>query len=104
MITKTTNPSESKNDSGAVIVCSHVASKNYPILLAERSEPEEAADTGWQFVCNSGLDENIESAQVWALDEIVALEPSLKQLLDQPPGTQLIRNDVNSPWQISKAF
>ena len=98
-----TNPSEGKNYSGAAIVCGHVAAKTHPILFAERSQPDEPVDTGWQFVCNSGLDEDPESAKVWALDEVIALEPSLAAILDHPPGTQLIRKDASSPWQISKA-
>ncbi len=87
------------NCSGAAIVCSHVSSGKYPILLAERSEPGETVDTGWQFVCNSGEEENIETAKVWALNEILALEPTLISLMDLPPGTVLQRDSANSPWK-----
>ena len=97
-----TKSSEIKNDSGAVIVCGHVASKTHPILFAERNEPEEPVDTGWQFLCDSGLDETPEAAQVWALDEILAFEPTLNGLLEQRPGTRLVRKDPASPWQVIK--
>ena len=88
------------NCSGAAIVCSHVSSGKQPILLAERSEPDEAVDTGWQFVCNSGEEENIETAKLWALDEVLALEPSLRGFIDLPPGTELQRDSASSSWKI----
>jgi hypothetical protein len=91
-----------KNTSGAAIVCSHVASGKYPILIAERSEPDEPVDTGWQFVCNAGFEENVDSAQVWALDEVLESEPSLSQFMNLPPGTELHRLDLNSPWKVIK--
>ena len=88
-----------QNESGAVIVCSHVAA-GYPILFGERSTSDEPVDTGWQFVCNSGLDEDIETAQVWALNEILAIEPSLTPFIDEPPGTQLRRANRSSTWEV----
>lgn len=91
---------DKKSYSGAVIVCSHVAAGK-PILFAERSESEEEVDTGWQFVCDSGIKETIATAQVWALDEVLELEPSLRQLIDLPPGTELKRTDANSPWKVT---
>ena len=90
------------NASGSVVVCSHVAG-GYPILHAERSEPDEPVDTGWQFVCNSGLDEDIETAQIWSLNEVLAVEPSLSALINLPPGTQLHRENRSSPWQVSES-
>jgi len=92
-----------KNYNGSAIVCSHVASGKYSILLAERSVPDEAVDTGWQFVCNSGTEENVETAKIWALDEVLALEPSLRDFIDLPPGTELQRKDISSSWEIIKS-
>ena len=99
---RATNNMSNKNYSGSAIVCSHVASGKYSILLAERSVPDEAVDTGWQFVCNSGVEENVDTAKVWALDEVLALEPSLRDFIDLPPGTELQRKHHNSPWKIIK--
>jgi hypothetical protein len=91
---------DTSKHSGAVIVCSHVA-LGKPILFAARSQPDEAIDTGWQFVCNSGVEETIDTAKVWALNEVLSLEPSLQDFIDLPIGTELERTDAKSPWKIS---
>lgn len=90
---------ETVNYSGSAIVCSHVASGQYPILFAERSEPDEPTDTGWQFLCNSGMEENLSTARVWALDEVVMLEPTLRDCVRLPPGTQLCREHGSATWK-----
>src|SRR5687768_12008760 len=90
------------NLAGAAIVCAHVALERLPILLAERSEPDEPLDTGWQFLCNSGADEPTAGAQIWALGEVLMVEPSLSEFVNLPPGTQLTRKSADSPWIVSK--
>jgi hypothetical protein len=82
----------------AAIVCVHVALEGYPILLAVRDKPTVPEDSGWQFLCNSGQDENEDEAQVWALSEVFEHDPSLFGLLDVPPGTKLVRGRQNQPW------
>ena len=73
-----------KHFSGAVIVCSHVASGKYPIMFAERSEPDEPPDIGWQFICDAHPHNRAEDARVWALSEILEIEPSLQPYVDHP--------------------
>jgi hypothetical protein len=90
------------NITGAAIVCSHIAIDSYPILLAIRDEPISPEDSGWQFLCNSGADENQNLAQVWALSEVMEAEPTLKEILSQPPGSKFTRKDRNSPWVAAK--
>jgi hypothetical protein len=91
---------EEVNDTGAAIVCDHVALQGLPILLAVRDEPSRPEDSGWQFLCNSGTDET--DAKVWAISEVLDLEPSLSGLLDEAPGTELIRKNVKSQWRITR--
>jgi hypothetical protein len=91
-----------KNYSGAAIICAHAASGKYPIMIAERSEPADDLDTGWQFLCMAESHNNVEDAKIWGLDEILDLEPSLRDFVDQPPGTRLLRKSPNSAWEISK--
>lgn len=86
----------------AAIVCEHIASRKHPILYGSRDEPLEAEDSGWQFVCNSGLDEDDGRAQVWSVGTVVAAEPSLADLVDKPAGTTLTRVDANSPWIVGE--
>ena len=91
--------SDEISDNMAAILCEHVAAKTHPALYAARTEPEDVADSGWQFMCNVHTDENPEEAKVWAINEVVQLDPSIKGWLNHPVGTQVVRADENSPWQ-----
>jgi hypothetical protein len=88
------------NDRRGVILCSHVSSNRLPILYGERNEPIDAADSGWQFLCNSGVDENEHDATLWAVCELVTHEPSLLPFIDKAVGTRIIRTDKGSSWTI----
>lgn len=95
-----TNLTEPIDDSGAAIICEHIALEGLPILYAKRDDPCEPTDSGWQFVCYSGKDEDENGAQVWSINEVLEYEPTLAGLLEEPPGTILFREAVNEPWQI----
>jgi len=92
-----------ENRRGAVVVCTHVASGKFPILLAERSESDDPTDTGWQFVCNAGFEETAETAEIWLLDEVLKIEPSLRDYIILPPGSALVRENPSSPWEPATA-
>ena len=83
----------------AAIVCREVAVDHAYILYAERSEPVEEADSGWQFLCGRTT-EDPEAAQVWALREVLAHDPSLGGLVGLPPGTVLTRSSRDADWTI----
>jgi hypothetical protein len=89
----------SETDQRAVILCAHVASRSLPILYARRDEPDEPADSGWQFLCYSGVDEDPDKAKVWLVDELLELDPSLAPYMDSPPGTRLFRRNPSEPWE-----
>lgn len=91
------------DNSGAAIVCEHVAGLGYPILLAEKDEPAFTEDTGWQFLCNTMEVEDQNQAQVWALSEVVDYEPSLADFVDAPVGTNLVRDSADTPWRASRS-
>ena len=80
-------------------VCDHVALQGHPILHAARSEPTEPEDSGWQFLCGHGGHST--NAQIWALHEVLALEPTLVEFVDLPYGRQVNRNTINDKWVIS---
>lgn len=84
----------------AAIVCEHVASGNFPILYATRTEPLEPEDSGWQFLCHSGLDEDDGKAQVWSIGHVIESDPNLMELIERPIGTILTRKDTNSVWTV----
>jgi Uncharacterized protein conserved in bacteria len=89
-----------REDNRAAIVCEHIAKEGYPILRAIKDEPLDSADSGWQFLCNSVEFEDEDTAQVWGIDEVLEVEPSLADLIEEPPGTKLIRESENDQWKI----
>lgn len=88
------------DDSGSAIICGHVAINRCPILYAERSEPIDEIDSGWQFLCNASENEDVGQAQVWSINEVLCYEPSLKRFMNYPPGTRLERKNIESDWKI----
>lgn len=93
------NNQNNVDNSGAAVVCGHCVSGEYPILYGERSETDDPVDSGWQFLCNSGLEERIEEAQIWSLNSILRKEPSLVAFVELPPGTIVWRDNINTAWQ-----
>ncbi|PSM30816.1 DUF2185 domain-containing protein [Haliangium sp. UPWRP_2] len=85
------------NDSGAAVVCIHVAKGQRPILRAERDEPVSPEDSGWQFLCGAGNHKE-EEAQVWAVSEILSKDETLADYIDLPAGTLLVRATAGSRW------
>lgn len=84
----------------AAILCEHVARQRRPILLAVRTTPERPEDSGWQFVCGKVKNEDPDGAQVWLLDEVLELEPSLEQYIDLSPGIQVSRSTPEGEWKV----
>lgn len=86
----------------AAVVCREIAVDRVPILLAQRSDPEDDCDSGWQFLCG-GAQEDWQTAQVWALGEVLSYDPSLSGLLTMPVGTVLRRSSPNARWQAGES-
>lgn len=80
------------------IVCADIANQVAPILIAERSEPVNPADSGWQFTCGRTDPPHFDNAQVWLLREVLEREPSLKECTNLPVGTRLQRESDRAPW------
>ena len=86
------------NRNFAAILCTHVVNNHHPILLAIRTEPEDDMDSGWQFLCNSVMEEDWQTSQVWSISEVLELEPSIESYIDSPPGTTIFRDSNDSDW------
>jgi len=84
----------------AAIVCSEVAG-GAPILRAERSEPQDEADSGWQFLCGASS-EDWQAAKVWAVHEVLEREPSLTKYIEWPVGTVIFRQSPQEAWKVSR--
>jgi len=88
------------DDSGAALVCTHVADQSQPIRLAFRIEPAEPVDSGWQFFCGNTAEEDPSTARVWSLRDVLNDQPSLRRFLSAPPGTELVLRA--GKWSIRK--
>jgi hypothetical protein len=76
----------------ATFVTREVMDREEPILLVSH----DADDHGWQFIGSTdGMPEN---ARIIALHEAVALDPSVAELADLPPGWQAQRDAAGQPW------
>lgn len=84
----------------AAVVCREVAIDRFPILCAERSRPEDEADSGWQFLCGKDTEDS-ESAQIWAIGEVLSLDQSLLEYIELPVGTVLTRSSQSEGWRVS---
>jgi hypothetical protein len=90
------DPFESKL---AAIVCGDIALDGRAIAYAERAEPIDDTDSGWQFSCGLRGQENEERAQIWSVAEVIAYEPSLASFINHPIGTSLKRHGERDSWQ-----
>ena len=90
--------SEHLDRSGAAIVCPFVAQKRMPIVYAFRDEATEPADSGWQFL--SEMEVSVDELKVLSVNEVLAYEPSLKDYIDLPEGTELSRASGDCEWRV----
>ena len=88
-------------DRRGAIICKHAAVERRPILYARRDEPVDPADSGWQFQCGLGVEEDPASFKLLSIEEIVRLEPTLKDHLDAPCGTVMYRRASGQAWSVS---
>jgi hypothetical protein len=84
------------NDSLGAIVS---AKESEPLLYAARSEPVDICDSGWQFSADPLGGGEADEAQIWALNEVLEQEPSLRRFIDLPAGTILSRTCFGNEWQ-----
>ena len=77
----------------AAITLKSIAFAAAPILMITHDED----DHGWQFLDGNPVEED--DATVVALEEIVAMDPTVLEIADLPPGWVAWRETVNSPWE-----
>jgi hypothetical protein len=85
-----------------VIVCQHISIGSSEVIRRMvRDVPIEDNDSGWQALCDSGKNEDMNKAQVWSIDEILAFDPSVQPILDSPYGCSFSRRDRKDAWEIT---
>ncbi len=78
----------------AYFVCSHVLSREHPIL----NVTHDLSDGAWQFLC--GEDEHeISTARIICLEDAVNMDAALNELSEMPVGTGARRKKVNDKWE-----
>lgn len=92
-----------KHGQAAAIVCGEIANAKVSILYAKRTDPDEPADSGWQFLCGASA-EDWQSAQVWALQEVIEYDRSLLPYMDCPVGTVLTRRTSADSWHVKNVL
>lgn len=80
------------------IVSGNVAANVDSILKAERSDPVDEVDSGWQFWGGDSDPLEPETAQIWSVGEVLELEPTLAAYIDLPAGTTLRRASQIADW------
>jgi hypothetical protein len=81
----------------AVITVADILDARRPILSVWHDEE----DGMWQFLTDDDAPDEAQ-ARVVALDEIVALDPSVAELADLPLGWCAWRHAVGHPWKRGK--
>ncbi|WP_316412262.1 immunity protein Imm33 domain-containing protein [Mesoterricola silvestris] len=89
-----------KNDRRSLIICSHVFEDGLPILRVKRDEldPDDPSDSGWQVVCDSGVRESGDTIRIISVEEAVAIDPSIEEMLDSEVGSVFNRKSAKGPW------
>ena len=85
----------------AAIVSRSVGERRSPILFACRDVSVRPEDSGWQFWGHPDVEDE-SKPQVWRLDEVLALEPTLAPYLNALPGIFIQRSSARAPWHISE--
>jgi hypothetical protein len=70
-------------------------------MRAQRDVPGDPADSGWQFLCGAKFEDQ-HQAQVWAVEDVLAQEPSLASFINQAPGVALSRGVPGGEWAVSR--
>ena len=77
----------------AVITLKRIVYEGAPVLLVTHD-----ADGTWQFL--DADEANERDAAVAALDEMVALDPTLRELAALPRGYYAVRQRPEDPWEV----
>jgi hypothetical protein len=81
----------------AAITSKHVISREKPILLVSH----DLDDHGWQFLTGESV--STDEAKVVSMQEIVEIDPTLKEVSDLPPGWSAQRSTAGSSWMRYKS-
>jgi hypothetical protein len=74
------------------VLNTHITDGIYPIDGAYRVEPYTKEDSGWRLISVGDTEEYMENPMnlvTMTLDEVLAIEPSLKRIKDLPVGSEI---------------
>ena len=84
------------NPNTAVITCSHIINKEYPILYVSH-DPDDGM---WQFLC--GKAHETDEAKLVSLKSVFDLDNSVGILKDMPCGYYAERKAQDDEWSVRK--
>ncbi|HEU4343285.1 MAG TPA: hypothetical protein VFU31_17175 [Candidatus Binatia bacterium] len=77
----------------AAITTKQVLEQGFPVLRVVHYSD----DHSWAFTC--GTTDDPKDAKVVAMGQIVAMDDTLREIADLPPGWGASRKKVGGPWQ-----
>jgi hypothetical protein len=83
-------------DNTAVFTTKYVIKDKKPITYVTHEEEDGA----WQFFSSDEFENFEDVAMIVGLGEIIALDPSVLELVDMPVGHYAIRETTNDKWSI----
>jgi hypothetical protein len=78
-------------------ICRHVADRGEAILRASRHDGAPEGVPEWSFGCGRAEDATA-GERLWALDQVLALDPSAIEIVLHPRGTVLGRASPRARW------
>jgi len=87
------------------VVSKRISKVGKPILYMTRDNPVEQTDSGWTFLSGEELDfdeqfmENGANFQMYELNTVANVDPSVVPLLNTIPGAAFERDTSASPWR-----
>lgn len=80
----------------AALICTHVLRMESPILFVFHTEPAFPEDSGWQFLC--GQEHEVSDGKFCTVEEVVAMEPSVKPYLSIEHDCKIYRLSERDHW------
>lgn len=73
-----------------------VMEQGLPILVVTHFHD----DHSWAFTCGVAEDEN--DVMIVAMEDVIALDPSLSEIADLEPGWSAFRDSPDDPWEFEE--
>jgi hypothetical protein len=90
---------------GFVIATKRIAEDEQPACFMYREEPMDPKDSGWRLYAGTESEEyldNPDNSGIYDPATILAIDPSIQVLLDEPIGSVFEREDGTCEWEVAE--